>query len=126
MFYLDFVLRYMSTHLRHGVEQGALQPRYNVGQVGHEVLLVGERVHVADDLRGHLARLGAAVEEGALHHGHDERQRRRVDEVHELRVQQRLQARRRLVRRVLERLQQHGHDSWNTIVMHKCMSNSFK
>lgn len=97
-------------HLGHGVQQRGLEARHDVRQVGQQVLLVREAVHVADDLRGHLARVGAAVEEGALHDGHDERQRGRVDEVHELGVEQRLQAGGGLVRGLLHGGQQHGHD----------------
>lgn len=53
-------------------------------------LLVSERVHVADDLGGHLASVGGAILKGSLDDGHDESQGGGVDEVHKLGVQQRL------------------------------------
>ena len=53
--------------------------------------------------------LGAPVLERALHHGHDEGQRRGVDEVDKLGVQEGLEAVAGLLRGVLERLEQ-GRD----------------
>jgi hypothetical protein len=50
-------------------------------------------------------RFGGSVLERPLYDGHDEGERRRVDEVHELGVEQRLQAVPGLLRRVLQRLQ---------------------
>lgn len=73
-------------------------------------LLVGEGVHVADDLGGHLAGVSGAVLEGSLYDGHDEGQRGRVDEVDELGVQQRLQARLCLPGGIGESVQQDGSD----------------
>lgn len=75
-------------------------------------LLVGQGVHVADDLRRHLAGVGGAVLEGSLHDGHDEGQRGSVDEVDKLGVQQCLQTRLRLPGRVSEGVQQDGSDGW--------------
>ena len=53
--------------------------------------------------------LGAPVLERALHHGHDESQRRGVDEVDKLGVQEGLEAVAGLLRGILERLEQ-GRD----------------
>ena len=50
------------------------------------------------------------VLEGPLHHGHDEGERGRVDEVHELGVEQGLEARAGLLRGIRQGLQQDGHD----------------
>ncbi len=73
-------------------------------------LLVSKWVHVSDDLRGHLACVGGPVLERSLDDGHDQSQRRSVDEVHKLGVQQRLQAVMRLMRRVSQSVQQDGGD----------------
>lgn len=56
-------------------------------------LLVSEGVHVANDLSGHLASVGGPILERSLDDRHDEGQRRGVDEVYKLGVQQGLQAR---------------------------------
>lgn len=57
------------------------------GQVDY-YLLVCQRVHVANDLRCHLACVRGAVLEGSLDNGHDERQGWGVNEVNKLGVQQ--------------------------------------
>lgn len=73
-------------------------------------LLVSKRVHVSNDLRGHLACVGGSVLERSLDDGHYQSQRRSIDEVHKLGVQQRLQAVMRLMRRVSQSVQQDGCD----------------
>lgn len=55
-------------------------------------LLVGEGVHVADDLGGHLSRVGGSVLESSLDNGHDEGQGGGIDEVDKFCIQQCLQA----------------------------------
>ncbi len=75
-------------YLWHGIPQRVLQPGYDAGQVRLEVLLLGQRVHVADDLGGHLAGLGRTVLERPLNDGHDEGEGRGVDGVHKLGVEQ--------------------------------------
>lgn len=71
-------------------------------------LLVSEGVHVADDLGGHLASVSGAILEGSLDDGHDEGQGGGVDEVDELGVQQRLQARLGPPGRISESVEQDG------------------
>lgn len=71
-------------------------------------LLVGEGVHVADDLSGHLASVGGAILEGSLDDGHDEGQGGGVDEMYKLGVEQRLQARLSPPGRISESVQQDG------------------
>jgi hypothetical protein len=71
-------------------------------------LLVGEGIHVADDLSGHLASVGGAVLEGPLDDRHDEGQGGGVDEVDKLGIQQRLQAVLGLTGGVSEGVQQDG------------------
>lgn len=55
-------------------------------------LLVCQRVHVANNLCGHLACICGPVLEGSLDNRHDECQGRGVDEVDKFGVQQGLQA----------------------------------
>lgn len=73
-------------------------------------LLVSERVHVANDLSGHLASVSGPILEGSLDDRHDEGQGRGVDEVHKLGVQQRLKAHLGLSGRISEGVEQDGRD----------------
>lgn len=79
----------------------------------HANLLISQRVHIADDLCGHLSGLSSSVLERPLHHRHDEGQGRGVDKVHKLGLQQGLQAGGRLPGWVLEGIQQHWHNGCN-------------
>lgn len=69
-------------------------------------LLVCQGVHVANNLRSHLACVCGAVLEGSLDNGHDECQGRGVNEVDKLGVQQGLQALLSLPRWVRQGVQQ--------------------
>lgn len=73
-------------------------------------LLVSERVHVANDLSGHLASVSGPILEGSLDDRHDEGQGGGVDEVHKLGVQQRLKAHLGLSGRISEGVEQDGSD----------------
>lgn len=75
-------------------------------------LLVSERVHVPDDLSSHLASVSGSILERSLNNRHDEGQGRRVNEVDELGVQQRLKARLGFPGRLRESIKQDGRDSW--------------
>lgn len=71
-------------------------------------LLVGQGVHVANNLGCHLARVRGPVLEGSLDDGHDEGQGRGINEVDKLGVQQGLQALLGLPGRVRQGIQQDG------------------
>ena len=93
----------------------------NITEILCTHLLVGQGVHVAYDLGSHLACLGRSTQERALHHGHDKGERRRVDEVDKLSLQEALQAARRLLRRVLQRSEQYRHNRCIDIVIVKIL-----
>lgn len=75
-------------------------------------LLVSEGIHVPYDLSGHLASVSGAVLKGSLNNGHNEGQGRGVNEVDELCVQQRLQARLGPFGGISQSVQQDGSDGW--------------
>ena len=67
--------------------------------------LVRQRIHVANDLGGHLASLRRSALERPLYYRYDESKGGSVDEVHKLSLQEVLKAARCLLGRVLHRSQ---------------------
>ena len=80
-------------------------------------LLISQGVHVAHNLGSHLASLCDAVLKGALNDGHDQSQGRSVDEVNKLGGQQLLQTKGGALGRLLQRLQQDGHDGCKQLMV---------
>ena len=80
-------------------------------------LLISQGVHVAHNLGSHLASLCDAVLKGALNDGHDQSQGRSVNEVNELGGQQLLQTQGGALGRLLQCLQQDGHDGCKQITV---------
>ncbi|RNA00155.1 hypothetical protein BpHYR1_008586 [Brachionus plicatilis] len=62
-----------SPDLGHWVQQAELETGQYGRQVGHQVFLVGERVHVSHDLSCHLADFSGTVLEGSFDHWYYER-----------------------------------------------------
>mmetsp|Transcript_36317 Transcript_36317/g.82797 ORF Transcript_36317/g.82797 Transcript_36317/m.82797 type:complete len:824 (+) Transcript_36317:2351-4822(+) len=80
------------SHLRRGVEQSLLERGEEAAEIVRDVLVVSHEVaHVRDDLSRALLNVSTALLEAALHDGHQESERRRVDGVHEGRRHHHLQ-----------------------------------
>mmetsp|Transcript_12790 Transcript_12790/g.51049 ORF Transcript_12790/g.51049 Transcript_12790/m.51049 type:complete len:738 (+) Transcript_12790:1697-3910(+) len=89
-----------------GVDERGLDVGQQHVEVGQERLVVGQRRHVASDARGLALHLHVGAAEAAVEEGHDEGQRGRVDDVHEVGVDQGGEGGLRILLGIVQRLQQ--------------------